>query len=216
MKTDKPLSTITYLSVPTINNKLKTLRLQGIIGDYAFIVHYGEGNEKNHIHVYFEPLTKVDTDKLREEWQEPVMGTYILNEDLEMKDVGTMRFQKSDFNNWLLYSLHDMDYLLMKRERKEFSYELSDVVSTYDNLKTLYDKAKDEILYTDEMKILDYLEKGGDPKQLLLLGYDIRSICQVLDFIRKSTPYFLQHKDYVRLKNINECMKDIKLPIDIL
>lgn len=216
MKTDKPLSTITYLSLPTINNKLKTLRLQGIIEDYAFILHNGEGNEKNHIHVYFEPLTKVDTDKLREEWQEPVIDTYILNEDLEMKDVGTMRFQKSDFNNWLLYSLHDMDYLLMKRERKEYSYELSDVVSTYDNLKSLFDIAKDEILFSAEMKILDYLERGGDPKQLLLLGYDMRTICQVLDFIRKSTPYFLQHKDYERLIKISKCMKDIKLPIDIV
>lgn len=216
MKTDNSLSTVTYISCDTLKLKLQALVLQKIIGKYAFILHNGEDSEKNHIHVYFEPLCKIDTDKLREEWQEYPVGTCSLNECLSFENVGTMRIQKSDFDNWLLYVLHDFNYLLMKREHKQYSYELHDIVSNFDITDNMLKSAQDKLLYSDEMKILDYIERGGEPKQLLLLGYDMRTICQVLDFLKKSSPYYLQHKDYERLVSIRKSLKDIKLPVDIV
>lgn len=111
--TSKPISTISYNSKQHIEDVLSKSKKLDIIRFYAFIRHEGEKGGKPHFHVYIEPCDTLDTAKLTSDLKE------IDTSDPLGKPLGAMPFQKSNFQDWYLYSRHDVEYLAYKGEKKE-------------------------------------------------------------------------------------------------
>lgn len=125
MKTTKPISTISYNSEAYFELKMNELLKAGIISFWAFIKHDGEINDevrdaKDHIHAYIEPAKSIQTEDLRKMLQE----IDFMNPG---KPLGCMPFNSSKFQDWYLYSIHDIDYLASKGLVKQFYYSLDDV-----------------------------------------------------------------------------------------
>ena len=124
MKTTKPISSISWNSRNYLVDRLEELRKAHLIAFWVLVKHTAEEDEKkDHIHFYLEPNRSVDTELLREKFIELVPGS---------KPLGVNKFQKSDFQNWLWYCLHDKAYLLSKGETRKYHYSIEDLISSDD------------------------------------------------------------------------------------
>ena len=161
MKTEKPLSTISYNTSLFLEKTLQGLLDDGFIINYAFIFHLGEDGDKDHFHVYIEPLRSLDAVYLRKKFEQPCS-----NSDIPL---GVMKFQKSNFEDWLLYSIHNRIYLDSKGEKKVELYSVDDVVSTYDVscLSFLVRTREEKILSNDCRVMYDLLYRGSSARDLL-------------------------------------------------
>lgn len=117
MNTSKPISTISYNSTQYLDYILNQLINDDIIVFYAYIFHQAEDNElKNHIHLYVEPNARLDTSTLRKRFEEiDVTG-------VSEKPLGVMPFKPSKWQDWYLYSMHDIDYLRSKGLQRTYIY----------------------------------------------------------------------------------------------
>ena len=127
MRTSLPVSTISYNTPDFLADALKRMRDNGEISFWAFIAHHGEGGDKDHTHVYVEPSRLRSQD----DWK----NQYFLEFDPQKPDkpLSVTSWRKSKWRDWYLYGLHDKLYLLGKGECKEYSYALSDFVSSDDD-----------------------------------------------------------------------------------
>ena len=124
MKTTKPISSISWNSRNYLVDRLEELRKAHLIAFWVLVKHTAEEDEKkDHIHFYVEPNRSIDTELLREKFIELVPGS---------KPLGVNKFQKSDFQNWLWYCLHDKAYLLSKGETRKYHYSIEDLISSDD------------------------------------------------------------------------------------
>lgn len=124
MKTTKPISSISWNSRNYLVDRLEELRKAHLIAFWVLVKHTAEEDEKkDHIHFYVEPNRSVDTELLREKFIELVPGS---------KPLGVNKFQKSDFQNWLWYCLHDKAYLFSKGETRKYHYSIEDLISSDD------------------------------------------------------------------------------------
>lgn len=124
MKTTKPISSISWNSMQYLVDRLEELRKAHLIAFWVLIQHHAEEDEKkDHIHFYVEPNRSIDTEELRENFIELVPNA---------KPLGVNKFQKSDFKNWLWYSIHDKAYLFSKGETRKYNYSISDLISSDD------------------------------------------------------------------------------------
>lgn len=103
--TTKPISTISYNTEGFLRAKLEALYSAQIIEMAYYIKHQGEGEDKDHCHVYIVPNRRLDTMALRDEFKEPTP-----NNDVPL---GVLRFQNSKISDWLLYAVHDRQYLMV-------------------------------------------------------------------------------------------------------
>lgn len=158
MKTSKPISTISYNSEEFLRAKLDYLTKSGNISFWYYIKHNGEYDtetnlqDKDHIHLYVESGDRVDTIKLGEMFVEYPNG------DLNALPFKCMPFRVSKVYDALLYNIHHPQYLLMKFEKKEFSYTLDDIVTNdRDYLNQLYSEALHSDLFKRDrmMKLMD-------------------------------------------------------------
>jgi len=109
--------------------------------DWAhWIIHKPESDEtKAHIHFVCKPSRRIDTNWLRKQFIEQVSPEAVqalLKErgnitPNDIKPLGVLPFNKTNsIEDWLLYAIHDVKYLLKKGESREHHYERSDVQST--------------------------------------------------------------------------------------
>ena len=103
MATQKPISTISYNTEPFLKEKLDTWYQAHIIQAYQYICHKGEDGDKDHIHVRIEPNKKLDPMDLIEQLRE-----YQIGKD---KPLGCRPFRPSKEEDWILYAVHDEEYL---------------------------------------------------------------------------------------------------------
>lgn len=123
MYTRKPISTISYNSIPFLLSVLTELLSEQKIDFYSFVRHLGEDDEagkKDHIHLLLYPSLKLNTSDLLERFTET-------SDTLPLK---CMPFRNSVPTEWLMYSLHNTDYLLKKGLKKRFSYTLPEFYSS--------------------------------------------------------------------------------------
>lgn len=122
MKTTLPVSTISYNTEEYLELMLNKLLKAHKIQFWAYIPHIPEEDErKEHFHVYMEPAESMQTEDLRDEFVEIVLG--------EEKPRGCMPFNSSKiFGNWYMYVIHDVDYLLSKGQTRKYHYARKDVV----------------------------------------------------------------------------------------
>ena len=139
MKTSKSISTISYNTIPYLEFILNNMVDNGVIDFYAYIFHQAEENEKkNHIHLYIEPSNRIDTFTLKKQFEEiDVIGG-------NDKPLGVMPFNSSNFKDWYLYSIHDLDYLRSKGLSREYMYNKENVV------------VSDELYFAEKINTIDY------------------------------------------------------------
>lgn len=123
MLTSNPISTISYNSEPFLKDVLSRLTKSGIICEWYYIAHKGEiddftnEREKDHIHLYMRPSKRLDTEELRKHFLEI--------DPNNAKPLGIMPCNsegKNGLDHWILYGIHDVQYLNSKGECKEFEY----------------------------------------------------------------------------------------------
>ena len=169
MKTSHLISTISYNSVEFLKSKLNEMYKAHKIAFWCFVQHMPEELddhtwEKPHIHLFVEPNCALDTMDLQKETEEfdPV------HPDLPLK---TIYWRKSDWENWLLYAMHDETYLHLKLEKREFCYEYGDFYySDSDEFFERYNAALHSSTISEMMR-LPKLLKEHSVAELVALGY---------------------------------------------
>lgn len=142
MATSKPISSIGYNTENFLVEKLTSMIKGGIISFYAYIRHNGEMKQddeaagKDHWHLLLIPNRCVDLVEVQKEFLE-----IFPNEPT--KPLRFLPFRTSKTEDWVLYALHDPDYLALKGMAKEYVYDVADFKSSDpDMMHTLWIEAK--------------------------------------------------------------------------
>ena len=116
MRTKKPIATISYNSIDFLEFHLNILFEQKKISDYMYIKHFPEEDEKKeHIHLYIEPNTLLDTMELQDFFTEIDLNN-------PSKPFKCINFVQSKIDDWILYNSHNKAYLASKFESRKFTY----------------------------------------------------------------------------------------------
>ena len=131
MKTIKPIGTISYNSPNYLANLLDSLWRDGILDDYRAIFHYAESEvKKDHFHINLFPALRIDTTDLRKRFEEP--------DPINKLPLNCEPFRYSEPLNWLLYVVHDPDYILSHPKENDGDgkqlYTLPEIVTPYRDL----------------------------------------------------------------------------------
>lgn len=122
MNTRKPISTISYNSFDFLYDRLNSLVSCQYLQFFAFIKHSAEAEEKkDHFHLYVEPNNTINTVDLANQFIE------FVPDSLPLKCI---TFKPSKWDDWLLYSLHDTNYLASKFLEKKYHYRIEEVISS--------------------------------------------------------------------------------------
>lgn len=133
MRTSKPISTISYNSLPFLKSKLDELVTNHKICDYMYISHHAEADEKkDHIHLWIKPNTLLDTMDIQSFLHE-------LDPNNPTKPLKCIDFRLThDTDEWILYCQHFAPYLASKGEAREYHYKKEDFFfhdeDTFDDL----------------------------------------------------------------------------------
>lgn len=140
MATSKPISSISYNTDSFLIDRLTALSKSEVISFWSFIHHKAEKGldevpGKDHIHLFVMPNKLVDLMKFQKEFTE------IDPAHLD-KPFRCMPFRTSKPSDWILYALHNIDYLALKGMDKEFHYLPEEIIcSDPDFLSTLLAEA---------------------------------------------------------------------------
>lgn len=172
MATQKPISTISYNSEKFLREKLDIWVNAHIIQAYQYIPHKGEDGDKDHIHLRIEPNKKLDPMDLLEQLRE-----YRIGED---KPLGCRPFRPSKEEDWILYAVHDEQYLKAKYsggERGEkLPYKWQDIrVSEYYDMEIAYIRAKSYLEHTS-VNIASRMQQGENPLNLIMQGENVYTV----------------------------------------
>lgn len=119
MRTSKFISTISYNSEVFLQNVLNNLISDKKIVFWAYIMHFPElGERKKHIHLILQPNGIINTDILSDLFVEPVADSEI--------PLNVMPWRSSNFLDFILYGIHDSNYLAKKLLKKKFHYSIAD------------------------------------------------------------------------------------------
>lgn len=168
MATQKPISTISYNTEDYLREKLETWLKAHIIQTYMYICHKGEDGDKDHIHLRIEPNKRLDPMDLMEELKQYVSG--------QEKPLGCRPFRPSKEEDWILYAVHDKDYLRDKYaedSKEKLPYKWQDIRAPemYD-VEVAYVRAKSHMKHTsaniakritDGDKAVDLIKEGENP-----------------------------------------------------
>lgn len=166
MRTSKMISSISYNSIEFLKFKLNELIKRHDIVFYCFIHHLPESDElKEHIHLFIEPNTTIDTMSIQEFLQE--------FDPNHKKPLGCISFVKSQPDDFILYTQHYPPYLAFKNQSRECIYQKSDFVfSDEDTFESLYHHAFYESDFAQRFVVLNMLnDKNVAPHELVLSGH---------------------------------------------
>lgn len=135
MKTTKPITTISFNTIPYLTLKLDELIKSRKVTFYAFIPHEPEDDEagtKPHTHLYIEPAVSIQTEDIRDHLKE-------YDATKPGKPLGVLPFRSCKaWGDWYLYAKHDADYLASKGQSRRFHYTHEQfITSDEDNLNYL-------------------------------------------------------------------------------
>lgn len=154
--TTKPTSTISYNSEPFLADLLRRFFEAGVLKDYRYIFHYGEDGDKDHFHVWLEPNKRIDEALFRKEFDEfdPMRPD---------KPLGALPFRASKQDDWLIYVLHDDEYLRNHQSQTDdgkIPYQLEDVHTPFlEQLQRDYKRAL-QLRQTSNQKVVSAMAQG--------------------------------------------------------
>lgn len=166
MATQNPISTISYNTERFLKEKLDTWVKAHIISCYQYICHKGEDGDKDHIHVRLEPNKRLDPMDLSEQLLEYPFGCE--------KPLGCRPWRPSKEEDWILYVVHDAQYLKLKygggEKGEKLPYNWQDiVVSEYYDMEVAFIRAKSKLEHTS-VNMATRMQNGEDPLALILQG----------------------------------------------
>lgn len=172
MATKKPISTISYNSESFLKEKLDGWVDSHLIQSYMYICHKGEDGDKNHIHLRIEPNKSLDPMDLSDALQEWQVG--------KEKPLGVRPWRPSKEEDWLLYAVHDVDYLRVKYQggesREKLPYTWHDIKANENfDVETAYIRARATLRHTGA-SIVNRLRQGESPVKLIEEGLNIYSV----------------------------------------
>lgn len=164
MRTSKPISTISYNTPLHLAKCLNTLLEKRAISYYCYILHKPEsGENKSHFHLLMIPNGIVNTDTLRDLFDE-------LDPTCDLP-LGVMPIRNASLVDWFKYSLHDLKYLQSKGLTKLYHYQVTDLISSDDNftneLLSSFPLSSDEKL----LAFISAIYEGYSFSYLLKNGY---------------------------------------------
>ena len=172
MATQKPISTISYNTEPFLKEKLEIWLNAHIIQAYQYICHKGEDGDKDHIHLRIEPNKKIDPMDLIEQLRE-----YQIGKD---KPLGCRPFRPSKEEDWILYVVHDSQYLKIKygggEKGEKIPYKWQDIrVPEYYDMEIAFIRAKAYMEHTS-VNMATRLQNGDNPLSLILQGENVYTV----------------------------------------
>ena len=188
MATQKPISTISYNTLPFLKEKLDLWVTEHIIQSYMFIHHKGEDGDKDHFHVRIEPNKKLDPMDLSDKLLEYEHG--------KKKPLGCRPWRPSVEEDWLLYAVHDKDYLRIKygggEKGEKLPYQWSEIVApeNYD-VEVAFLRARSKLEHTSA-NLATQIRQGTDALSLVLNGENVYTVNAIMRA--------MQHNDYERLQ----------------
>lgn len=187
MKTTRPQSTISYNSKGFLIGVLDNLVKQGIIQFYAFIEHLAEEDEnKNHIHLYFEPAKTIDTAWLSKQFLEP-------DAEHPQQPLKCMPFSPSKWVDWYWYGLHDKAYLMSKQMTRKYHYDPSEMLTS--DIDYLMEKVRQNPNpMTRIAKTMELLQQGFNPLEIAMmsntpihmLNYYMNGVAMIADYMNSN------------------------------
>lgn len=186
MATQNPISTISYNTETFLREKLETWIDAHIIQSYMYICHKGEDGDKDHIHLRVEPNKRLDPMDLSAQLMEYEIG--------KSKPLGVRTWRPSKEEDWILYAVHDKDYLETKYasdkgEKLPYKWEDIKAPETYD-VEIAFIRAKAKLEHTTS-NMTKRIQNGEMPVEMLLKGEN--------PYIVNSVMNLLQNNDYTRL-----------------
>ena len=196
MATQKPISSISYNSEAFLKEKLDTWIKGHIIQAYMYIKHKGEDGDKDHIHFRIEPNKKLDPMDLQEQLREWEKG--------KDKPLGCRPFRQSKEEDWVLYAVHDKQYLDIKynggEKGEKIPYKWQDIVaSEYYDVEVAFVRAKAYLEHTS-VNIATRMQQGEKPLDLILQGENVYTVNALMRA--------LSDNDYQRLAKSLEVVKE--------
>ncbi len=169
MATQKPISTISYNSESFLLEHLEEWYEAHIIQSWQYICHKGEDGDRDHIHLRIEPNKKLDPMNLAEELREFVQGS--------SKPLGVRPFRPSKEEDWILYAVHDKEYLHQKYrdgekgEKLPYKWEEIRCPDDYD-MEIAYIRAKSHLEHS-QASTMQRLQKGATASSLITEGVNV-------------------------------------------
>lgn len=170
-----PISTIAYQTPEYLKSCLDKLIAARKISFYAFVFHFKEVElleSKDHIHLYIEPCTKLDTLDLDSELVQLVPGS---------RPLGNLkRWQINNLGcdvDWCLYTMHNEEYCKFKgyQADRKYHYSLDQyVTSDVDTLYDMYRRGMTESKFCNHKDTIQGIKTAKNPqvflKDLILSG----------------------------------------------
>lgn len=206
MATQKPISTISYNTEAFLREKLETWKKAHIIQAYMYICHKGEDGDKNHIHLRIEPNKKLDPMDLQEELVEYQIG--------QEKPLRCRPFRPSSEEDWVLYVVHDKQYLDLKygggEKGEKLPYEWTDIKAPEDyDVEIAYIRAKAKLEHTSQ-KMATRLASGENPMNLILQGENVYTVNAVMRALQSNDYRRLQEQYYSLEGRLNRLIKAVE------
>lgn len=205
MATQKPISSISYNTEAFLKEKLDTWVKAHIIQAYQYICHKGEDGDKDHIHFRIEPNKKLDPMDLQEQLREWEMG--------KDKPLGCRPFRPSKEEDWILYVVHDKEYLALKygggEKGEKLPYKWQDIkVSEYYDMEVAWIRAKAYLAHST-VNIATRIQKGEDALKLILEGENVYTVNALMRAV-SSNDYNRLQLEYQKLNdNYNKLLEAI-------
>jgi len=213
MATQKPISTVSYNTEAFLREKLNTWIEEHIIQAYMYICHKGEDGDKDHIHLRIEPNKKLDPMDLSEKLKE-------YDPKKPDKPLCVRPWRPSKEEDWILYVVHDPQYLKLKYgggekgEKLPYSWQDIKANDNYD-VEIAYIRAKAYMEHTS-VNMMTKLQSGTSPVELVLTGenpFMVNAMMRTLsgnDYQRMQQEY---GKLYQQLESLKQAVSDYGLVI---
>lgn len=188
--TSNAISTISYNTEEFLKDTLNELIACHIIQSYQYIKHKGEDGDKDHIHLRVVPNKRIDMMDLTERFKEYVPDN--------KKPLGVRDWNKSKESDWILYAVHDKDYLIQKygsdyvgKEKIPYKWEDIQVSDGFD-IEIGYIRARATLRHTGA-SIQSELKNGKSASQLISEGRDVMKVKAVLQTLQLTNYETLAH-----------------------
>lgn len=197
MATQKPISSISYNTLSFFESVVKELYDQHIICNYMYILHKGEDGDKDHIHFYLEPNRRLDPMEIK---------SLFFEVDLkhpDKKPLGIRPFRPSKESDWILYAVHDEQYLKLKYgqfERGEkIPYSFTDIKAPEDfDMEIAFIRAKSTLKHSSA-SLATRLRNGEHILHLIEQGENVVTLNAIANALRNN--------DYLRMSEENRRLR---------
>lgn len=172
MATSKATSTISYNTLAFLRERLDDWYRAHLIQAYMCIAHKGEDGDKDHIHLRIEPNKKLDVMDLTADLTEYVQG--------ETKPRVVRPWRPSKEEDWILYVLHDPDYMRLKYgelpQGEKIPYEWTDIIASEGfDVETAYIRARQMLQHTPAFMVKRIAE-GEKPLDMVSKGENVFTV----------------------------------------